>query len=512
MLTKGVDNVSGTAANDLVIGISSSDPDLNTLNALDVINGGTGTDTLRISSDQAAIGTLPSLSSVEVIEVQSTVGVTINTTAVSDLTKLNITKANGAIDADAGAAADVSVALKAAGAAVDVDGGKNVTVTLTDVAGAADVVSVGTATAAKGDVVVSATGAAYVAAGSPTLSAINVTGGKTVTVTQKATSSDAAAAADKAAGTITQGDITIVADATTTTVGVKQDAAVTAVNAAETTGGVTETASVKFSALTAGQTIILGGLTLTADVAMTANEVAAAFANLVNGAAYGALVPAGDTQSGALATKGTYTGVFANWTSGAASGDTVVFTSTTANSNVADLANTGTGTATVTTTAGKAHDATPAGGKAGIVAGAVAITGGAALKTVTVDGFGAGSAITGGSNTALDTISLANGAGVNIASAASTLALTLKNVNGTVDVQAGTTTLNADVSGTGTAALKSATATAVNVSGSGSVSGTAGAGTWRRRPASAPPRSPVRRPSPSTAPRLPTPAAPARTS
>ncbi|MBW7901793.1 MAG: hypothetical protein H3C26_09965 [Rhodocyclaceae bacterium] len=291
-------------------------------------------------------------------------------------------------------------------------------------------------------------------------------------LTQKAASSDAAAAADKAAGTITQGDITIVADATTTAVSVKQDAAVTAVNAAETTGGVTESASVKFSALTAGQTIILGGLTLTADVAMTANEVAAAFANLVNGAAYGALVPAGDTQSGALATKGTYTGVFTGWTSGAASGDTVVFTSTTANSDVGNLANTGTGTATVTTTAGKAHDATPAGGKAGIVAGAVAITGGAALKTVTVDGYATGLSLTGGSNTALDTISLANGANATIASAASTLALVLKNVNGTVNVQAGTTTLNADVSGTGTAALKSASATAVNVSGSGSVSGT----------------------------------------
>lgn len=121
-----------------------------------------------------------------------------------------------------------------------------------------------------------------------------------------------------------------------------------------TTSGVSgesESASVTFSALTSGQTIIMNGLTFTAGSSgATAAQVATAFASIADGQLYGAINTAnaltGDSTGG-LFTEGTATG----WSSGTRSTSTVVFTSTSA-TNVTDLAETGTGTATITTTSG----------------------------------------------------------------------------------------------------------------------------------------------------------------
>jgi len=98
-----------------------------------------------------------------------------------------------------------------------------------------------------------------------------------------------------------------------------------------------ETAKVTFSALTAGQTVILGGITVTAGGSgATAVEVAAAFKSIATGSG-------GDATGANIAsTTGTLTG----WTSGPASGNAVTFSSVT-NGNVADLANTGTGTTSI---------------------------------------------------------------------------------------------------------------------------------------------------------------------
>jgi hypothetical protein len=60
---------------------------------------------------------------------------------------------------------------------------------------------------------------------------------------------------------------------------------------------VTETSAVTFNAMTAGQSITLGGLTYTATAANTAAEAAAAFVSLTNGA----------TTKGGI-TTGTYSG------------------------------------------------------------------------------------------------------------------------------------------------------------------------------------------------------------
>ncbi len=110
----------------------------------------------------------------------------------------------------ASATADVSVAIKESNvgaAAVDntIQGGKNVTVNMTNAGDGtpgtnADKITLGATTAAKGDVVVNVTGKAYDAAdGAIGFGAIAVTGGKTVSVTQKASSDASKAAADTTA-------------------------------------------------------------------------------------------------------------------------------------------------------------------------------------------------------------------------------------------------------------------------------------------------------------------------
>lgn len=487
-LTKDVEVVTGTSGNDTIRGVvtSATDSD-NTLNQLDEINGGAGIDTLKIANSHTAAINLPTLNSVEVVELSSTDIATIDTSAYTDVTNLNIAKVGTgkAIDATAADTTNININLKAAGATVDTDGGNNVTVKLTDVAGVADVVTVGAAvaTGAAGDVVVEMTGKKTTAATDATLSAINVNGGKTITVTQKATSDASAAAADGTGATITQGAITIVAATTTTDITVKQDATVAKTLAASASGGVTETASVKFQDLGAGKTVILGGLTFTAGADdLTAADVASAFANLAAGAA----IPSdatptaadGDTQGSAAAAKGTFTGSLKDWTTGAATGDTVVFTSTIANSDETDLADTGNGAKAIviTTTDGKAHDATATGGVLGVKAGAVDITGDAAVKTITVNGYdttvaAATNKIQGATNTVLDTINLSNGGGVTITSAAATTALNLEKVKGEITFTTAPTTLNVKSTGNNTLdKLIAAATTALNVSGTGTLS------------------------------------------
>jgi len=115
--------------------------------------------------------------------------------------------------------------------------------------------------------------------------------------------------------------------------------------------GVSESASVTFPTLTSGQTIVMNGLTFTAGSSgATAAQVATAFASITDGQGYLAINTAnaltGDSTGG-LFTAGTATG----WSSGTRSTSTVVFTSTLAQ-NVTNLANTGSGSPTITTTSG----------------------------------------------------------------------------------------------------------------------------------------------------------------
>ena len=99
-----------------------------------------------------------------------------------------------------------------------------------------------------------------------------------------------------------------------------------------------ETARVKFTALTASQTLVLGGITVTAGTdGATADEVAAAFANIA----------AGGSGSAAGATIASAGGTLTGFSTGPVSNSSVTFTSTTTG-DVTDLANTGTGTVGIT--------------------------------------------------------------------------------------------------------------------------------------------------------------------
>jgi len=116
--------------------------------------------------------------------------------------------------------------------------------------------------------------------------------------------------------------------------------AVTAVTAA------TESSVITFSALTAGQTAVVNGLTFTSTGASTAAQVAAAFAGVTSGQT-AASVTTTNTVSAAL---GSFTGTFtAGFSTGAISGVTVTAASDTASAQVTDIATSGTGVTKVTT-------------------------------------------------------------------------------------------------------------------------------------------------------------------
>jgi flagellin len=99
---------------------------------------------------------------------------------------------------------------------------------------------------------------------------------------------------------------------------------------------VNETSAVTFNAMTAGQTITLGGLTYTAgSTGASAAEVATDFASRTNGYA-------GTGGTGPV--KGTFSGTLSGFASGAVStSTTVTFTSATTGTNVTNLSVTGSG-------------------------------------------------------------------------------------------------------------------------------------------------------------------------
>lgn len=74
MLTTGVDNIVGTSGNDTILAVAATTGA--TLSAADQINGGAGTDTLKLTIDTLAANSVPAASTtgVEVIEVRNVSG------------------------------------------------------------------------------------------------------------------------------------------------------------------------------------------------------------------------------------------------------------------------------------------------------------------------------------------------------------------------------------------------------------------------------------------------------
>ncbi|MBA5608606.1 DUF4214 domain-containing protein [Duganella sp. FT3S] len=457
-LTKGIDAFTGGSADDIFNGVidGTTNAVASTFSALDTIKGGLGNDTLNLNvlngngGANTAVAALPNVTvdGVEKAVIRAAVGLTADVSGWTGLTNVSVTQgkavtlvaagttdvsvngADGAISLNGGAdqtvstagvntdvtlgyttvgTGAVSVSHSAQGSGnISIDGGTSVSVTAGEATtGTINIGQGGDATdQPSGAISVTTVGKAYLATDTAVVrGAIQVTGGTSVTINEKATSSDAAAATDISlvGHTVVQSAVTVTAGAATTSVSVTETPEVSAVDAVPATVGVKQVDTVTFVAMAATETMTVGGLTFTAAKALTAAQVAAAFANLSAGAIAGA-APAGN---------GSYTGVF----SGSYSTGAVVTTGTVATVDatatdaatghtpiaVYDTANAG-DVAAVNKTAGLTNvDAKT--GVLGVRSGAVTINGAIAgadkLASVTLDGIGAASSITSDALTSL---------------------------------------------------------------------------------------------------------------
>lgn len=229
-LTKGINEFTGTAGND-TFDATEDNTAAATFTNLDKLDGGAGTDTLKIVQ-AAAVNTTTvtgaTVTNIENINITSGAGVTTNTTTWTGATALNIAAGSDVV-ATAAATTDITAAassLTGAAGAVTVNGGKNVTVTAADTsttgAASGNSILVGGATAAAGAVKVTYTETISDAANAGVAgSTITVNGGTTVEVNSLAV----AGAGNNAADVLTLGQIDVNGNASTTEVTVKQSAA-----------------------------------------------------------------------------------------------------------------------------------------------------------------------------------------------------------------------------------------------------------------------------------------------
>ena len=139
VLTDKIDVLTGTANNDLFIGDAGIGGATPTVQAADQINGGAGVDTF-ILYNAAATPILPTLTNVErlVLDTPATAGVTLNVSAIKDLTDVVLKGAAGTneltvgtgvkatVDGGTVTAATVNFAATAAAASVALTNGANV--------------------------------------------------------------------------------------------------------------------------------------------------------------------------------------------------------------------------------------------------------------------------------------------------------------------------------------------------------------------------------------------------
>lgn len=456
-LTTDAEIKNGTVGNDTFNG---SDETL----ILDTLNGSEGIDTLNYNDMTGGenINTMGlTLNSIETINVRSVGAVDVNTSTFTGVATVNVLVSTDVTDVTAAATTDVNVT--GATDAISVLGAKNVTITdatadMDITVGDADAYAAGTITVTDTkqgagtiivdggtNVTVTATstdtgaitiGANEASSGTVTVTqnlnsdatdnltggAISVTGGTTVNVTVNADIE----ATDAGDSILTTGDIEVIGNDDTTTVTVTQNASVTEFTS-EATALVKGTTAVTFLAMAKDDTLEVNGLTFTASKALTAAEVAAAFANLTDA----------DTQSATGVTEnGFYTGEFADATSGSASGATVVFTGNNedAPSMTIDGSDDDTEPTVIVETAGTAEvEAETTENE--VVFGAVAVDG-AAITTITVDGYDTLVIGDNESADALTDLSIANGTDVDVTTAVTTLDMTVNAIDGDVTITA----------------------------------------------------------------------------
>ena len=324
---------------------------------------------------------------------------------------VNISGVSGAITSDGGK--NVVVGDKTADAAIDLNnvagtatitdtkqGSGAITVDkATDVTITSSAVSTGTTTvgatdAVTGAVVISSTGTDYDASASAlTLGAIRVDGATTVNVTSSVGDSAKAAADTSSVTTHTQGAVTVNAEDNTSSISITQSEAVAAVDAVASVTGKSATHLLTFTDAASGDAITLTFATnqtivFTAAKALTAAEVAGAFANIAKDGTHGSA-----KNSDGVYTNGSAT-LNEGWSSGGVTTNadgtaSVTFSSATASATIASLANAGTGTATLASAVAGTTAATAVTGRMGVATGAIDINGATtstadALKSVTL--------------------------------------------------------------------------------------------------------------------------------
>jgi len=414
-LTAGIDSVTGTADNDIINALETSDnPARDTLTALDTIDGGGGRDTLNVVEDSAidttGISGL-SVSNVEVANFTSTGTVIANTTAWSGLTSLKVTAADD-IAATAAATTDVVVDSSnlsgAAGDELTVNGGKSVTVTATDTsttaAASVNDIAVGGTTAAAGKVSVSYTETVSDASNAGIVGgAITVTGGTSVEVNSNAVAGVGSAAAD----VLTLGTVAVNGNASTTDVSVSQSAATATWAAAGDKISIVNgiVTIIDANVATASDTIStvslqnFGASTITSSVLSTLNVTGGATAALASGS-LGLAQSAADTSTVATTLNLNANGGFMGAISGTQAAEyTTVNVASSANSTVANasfakattlnVSGAGTTALTAFTAANNTALTSIASTGAGLTIGTelattVAVTGGAGVENVLI--------------------------------------------------------------------------------------------------------------------------------
>lgn len=472
-LTADIDTLTGTSGSDSYTGVwdGTGAGNKTTINPLDTIGGAGGNDSLTINAVQTlATADLASvtITGIETINIRGAQNVGFDTTGYTDVTALNVkqaqavdvdaagttaisvTNATGSIDVDGGSTVNVAdstannnITIGANEAStgavsvtdanlgtgtIDVSGGTDVSVTATKAATGSDIVVGDTGDLPTGAVVINTTGVAYDASGQST-AGIEVRGGTTVVINATATSSTAAAAEETSnvGNEIVQSNIFVHAYDKNTSITVNQSAPVDAVDAVAAAGA-QEVQTITFSAITAGETVAINGLTFTAAVNLTAAQVASAFANVRNGGTQGSASNSLGFYSGTFNTLAGSTGAVT--TTGTTS--TVTYTGTAA-SGSQGLVTIG-GTATTLPTAVEVTDGVAAvdavTGVAGIIGGQVDIDSHATVDkvtTVSLAGYGGTSSIDSDVLTSL-TLKDSHNSVLNVTSVATTLALGLNNV------------------------------------------------------------------------------------
>lgn len=236
-LTKGIDTLVGTVAND-VFNAGSDSGNNDTLTSLDSIDGGAGTNTLNdVSVNNIAIPVTASVKNIQVANLTSAGTVTGDVSGWTGLTTATVVSTGGTTAAGLTAAATTAVSLtdvKLGAGVVTLTGGSSATVSASKVASTGAGTGEITVSGVTGAVAVTAAAAADAAAA--TIGAIKVTGGKTVSVTENLTASTV-----DVTKAVTGGDVTVTGGATTTTVTAQQtaSAAATATTGAIVDGKVT---------------------------------------------------------------------------------------------------------------------------------------------------------------------------------------------------------------------------------------------------------------------------------